>query len=73
MANRALDNKVNSGVLFVQRGTEGTKKPNWKGGINIPGVGEIVIAGWERVSAKGARYISLKVDERAAQNDEEAF
>ena len=67
---RELDNKPNQGVLFVQKGAEGTNRPNWKGGINIPGVGEVVLAGWERVSAKGVRYVSLKVDERQSENGE---
>lgn len=74
MPQRPLDNKSNQGVLFVQRNVEGTKRPNWKGGVNIPGMGELVLVGWERVSAKGQRYISLKIEEpRENDNDGEAF
>ena len=60
MENKQFDN-TNRGVLFVKN-KKSEKQPDYEGTINIDGR-ELSLAGWKKVSQKGATFLSLKVSE----------
>lgn len=70
MEQKPLSNKNLMGVLFPQ--VANGNRPNWKGGVNIDGT-EYVIVGWERTSARGKKYVSLKVEPPQAQTGDTEF
>lgn len=56
------DNK-NSGALFKNdRKIEGDKLPDYRGELDVDGR-KLEIAAWIRTSAKGTKFMSLKVSE----------
>ena len=54
---------TNSGALFKNdRKTEGDKLPDYRGELDVDGR-KLEIAAWIRTSAKGTKFMSLKVQE----------
>lgn len=69
MENKPLENRPNSGVLFMRQ-AQGNQ-PNMKGGINIDGV-EYELAAWNKTAKNSGRaYISLKISKPYRQPDQQ--
>ena len=58
---------TNRGVLFTRESVN--NQPTWRGEVNIDGV-DYYVAGWDKVSKAGNKYISLKVEGTKAEVDE---
>jgi len=51
----------NRGVLFTNENKTNEKAPDYTGKINVDGVDKD-LAGWIKTSAKGKKFLSLKVN-----------
>lgn len=63
----SFQNKPGSGALFKNDRKTNERQPDWRGPFYEQIGDDIVereIAAWERVSAKGVRFLSLNVSDR---------
>ena len=58
----AIENKPGQGVMFPNDQQGNPNRPAWRGSININGK-EWEVSAWEKVSQRGARYLSLEARE----------
>ena len=60
------------GVLFKNdRKTEGDKKPEYTGSLNVDGV-EFFLDAWLKVGKSGAKFMSVSVKRKDKQPDQQA-
>lgn len=60
---------TNSGALFKNERKDKESQPDYRGTINVDGR-ELELAAWLKTSAKGVRFMSLKVQEPRAKAEE---
>ena len=64
--------QTNRGVLFKNdRKTEGDKKPEYTGSLNVDGV-EFFLDAWLKVGKSGAKFMSVSVKRKDKQPDQQA-
>ena len=62
----------NRGVLFRNdRKTEGDKKPEYTGSLNVDGV-EFFLDAWLKVGKSGAKFMSVSIKRKDKQPDQQA-
>jgi len=59
---------TNSGAMFFEQEPETERHPNYKGSINVDGK-DYWISAWDKVSKKGANFISLTVKQKEVISD----
>lgn len=59
---------TNSGVLFKNDKEGNEKRPDYTGEINVDGK-DLRLAAWIKTSAKGNKFMSLRVSEKEERRD----
>lgn len=59
---------TNSGVLFKNDKDGNEKRPDYTGEINVDGK-DLRLAAWIKTSAKGNKFMSLRVSEKEERRD----
>ena len=59
------------GVLFPNKDKKSDKHPDYKGSVNIEGT-EYDLAGWKKVSKKGAQFLSMTAKPKGERPVEKA-